>query len=54
MGKFKVLRNIPITPIASMNAQEIKIMIQEAEKGAFYTMQEVDQKINKWKTKYSN
>jgi hypothetical protein len=54
MNKIKISKKTTLTiPGAPLSSEEFKSMIQEAEKGPFYSMQHTTQLIDKWKTKYA-
>ena len=53
MGKTKAIKTNYAIPGDPMNQQEFQNMIKKAEKGPFYTISEVKDKLAKWKAKYS-
>lgn len=52
MGKFKTSKNSLVIPGAPMSDQEFKVMIKAAKIGPFYSVQQVFERIENWKTKY--
>ncbi|WAC10728.1 hypothetical protein [Dyadobacter pollutisoli] len=53
MGKTKTSKSNLATSGAPLSEEEFKIMIKEAEKGPFYSIQETTLIIDKWKSKYA-
>ncbi|MCD6012621.1 MAG: hypothetical protein K0Q79_2483 [Flavipsychrobacter sp.] len=52
LGKSKKV-NLAFSSATSMSKEELVKMIKEAEKGPFYSTEEVKQDINKWSKKYN-
>jgi len=53
MGKLKTSKNSPVISGTPMSDKQFKIFIKAAEKGPFYSMQQVSERIENWKTKHS-
>ncbi len=53
MAKLKTdIKNYAL-PGLPMTQQELELMIQEADKGPFHTLEKVKATINKWKLKHA-
>jgi len=53
MGKIKTQKVNYAIPGDPMTQQQFEQMISDAEKGPFYTVEEVKAEMAKWKAKYS-
>jgi hypothetical protein len=53
MGKIQSEKINYAIPGQSLSQQEFEQMVKEAEKGPFYTIDEVKTELAKWKAKYS-
>jgi hypothetical protein len=53
MGKIKSQKTNYAIPGSPMSQQEFEQMIRDAEKGPFYTVDEVKAELAKWKVRYS-
>jgi hypothetical protein len=50
MGKLKQTKNYAVLGVP-MTQQEFELMVQEADKGPFHSIEKVKQAIDKWKLK---
>ena len=53
MNSFKVKRNLAIAG-EPMSQEEFVDLIKEAEKGPFYSLEEIKAKVDLWKTSLKN
>jgi hypothetical protein len=51
MGEFETDNKNFALPGLPMTQQELELMVQEAEKGPFHSLDKVKETIDKWKSK---
>jgi hypothetical protein len=53
MAKLKTDNKNYALPGLPMTQQELELMVQEAEKGPFHSLDKVKETISKWKSKHA-